>query len=70
MKPPKGGFLLSGETEMHEQLSIKALPWFLKIIAAVIWAILALTLNWDINTDRCIKNKRNRILKNKYYGEL
>ena len=40
---------------MHEQLSIKALPWFLKIIAAVIGAIFALTLSGDIDTDGRIK---------------
>ena len=40
---------------MHEQLSMKALPWFLKIIAAVIGAIFALTLSGDINTDGRIK---------------
>ena len=40
---------------MHEQLSIKALLWFLKIIAGVIGAIFALTLSGDIDTDGRIK---------------
>ena len=40
---------------MHEQLSMKALPWFLKIVAAVIGAIFALTLSGDIDTHGRIK---------------
>ena len=48
---------------MHEQLSIKALPWFLKIIAAVIGAILALTLSGDIDTDGRIKINVSVIMK-------
>lgn len=34
---------------MHEQLSIKALPWFIKILAAVVGAILALVLSGENN---------------------
>ena len=48
---------------MHEQLSIKALPWFLKIIAAVIGAIFALTLSGDIDTDGRIKISVSVIMK-------
>ena len=48
---------------MHEQLSIKALPWFLKIIAAVIGAIFALTLSGDIDTDGRIKINVSVIMK-------
>ena len=48
---------------MHEQLSIKALPWFLKIIAAVIGAIFALTLSGDIDTDGRIKINISVIMK-------
>lgn len=48
---------------MHEQLSIKALPWFLKIIAAVIGAIFALTLSGDIDTHGRIKINISVIMK-------
>jgi hypothetical protein len=48
---------------MHEHLSIKALPWFLKIIAAVIGAIFALTLSGDIDTDGRIKINISVIMK-------
>ena len=48
---------------MHEQLSIKALPWFLKIIAAVIGAIFALMLSGDIDTDGRIKINVSVIMK-------
>lgn len=48
---------------MHEQLSIKALPWFLKIIAAVIGAIFALTLSGDIDTHGRIKINVSVIMK-------
>ena len=48
---------------MHEQLSIKALPWFFKIIAAVIGAIFALTLSGDIDTDGRIKINVSVIMK-------
>ena len=48
---------------MHEQLSMKALPWFLKIIAAVIGAIFALTLSGDIDTDGRIKINVSVIMK-------
>ena len=48
---------------MHEQLSIKVLPWFLKIIAAVIGAIFALTLSGDIDTDGRIKINISVIMK-------
>ncbi|WHP06747.1 hypothetical protein QLH32_04555 [Acinetobacter corruptisaponis] len=48
---------------MHEHLSIKALPWFLKIIAAVIGAIFALTLSGDIDTQGRIKINISVIMK-------
>ena len=48
---------------MHEHLSIKALPWFLKIIAAVIGAIFALTLSGDIDTHGRIKINVSVIMK-------
>lgn len=48
---------------MHEQFSIKALPWFLKIIAAVIGAIFALTLSGDIDTHGRIKINVSVIMK-------
>lgn len=48
---------------MHEHLSIKALPWFLKIIAAVIGAIFALTLSGDIDTHGRIKINISVIMK-------
>lgn len=48
---------------MHEQLSIKALPWFLKIIAAVVGAIFALTLSGDIDTHGRIKINVSVIMK-------
>ena len=48
---------------MHEHLSVKALPWFLKIIAAVIGAIFALTLSGDIDTQGRIKINISVIMK-------
>lgn len=48
---------------MHEQLSIKALPWFFKILAAVIGAIFALTLSGDIDVKGRIKITIGVIMK-------
>ncbi len=48
---------------MHEQIPINALPWFLKIIAAVIGAVFALTLSGDIDTEGRIKVTTGVILK-------
>ena len=48
---------------MHEQLSIKALPWFIKILAAVIGSIFALTLSGDIDKDGRIKITIGVIMK-------
>ena len=48
---------------MQEHLSIKALPWFFKIIAAVIGAIFALTLSGDIDTQGRIKITMGVIMK-------
>lgn len=54
---------MSGEKYMHEQIPINALPWFLKIIAAVIGAVFALTLSGDIDTEGRIKVTTGVILK-------
>lgn len=48
---------------MHEQLSIKALPWFIKILAAVVGAIFALTLSGDIDKEGRIKINVSVIIK-------
>ena len=48
---------------MHEHLSIKALPWALKIFAAVVGAIFALTLSGDIDTQGRIKISMGVIMK-------
>ena len=56
-------FFIIWRNWMHEQLSIKALPWFLKIIAAVIGAIFALTLSGDIDTHGRIKINVSVIMK-------
>ncbi|WP_407409837.1 hypothetical protein [Acinetobacter sp.] len=48
---------------MHEQLSIKALPWFFKILAAVVGAIFALTLSGDIDVKGRIKITIGVIMK-------
>ena len=56
-------FFFFWRNRMHEQLSIKALPWFFKIIAAVIGAIFALTLSGDIDTDGRIKINVSVIMK-------
>lgn len=40
---------------MHDPLSIKGLPWILKIIAAIMGAILALILSGDIDPQGRIK---------------
>lgn len=56
-------FLLSGEMKMHEHLSIKALPWVLKIFAAVVGAIFALTLSGDIDKEGRIKINIGVVMK-------
>lgn len=48
---------------MNDPLSIKGLPWLLKIIAAVMGAILALILSGDIDTQGRIKITIGVILK-------
>lgn len=48
---------------MYDQLSIKGVPWFIKIIAAVIGAIFALTLSGDIDTEGRLKINPNVIMK-------
>lgn len=48
---------------MHESISLKALPWFIKILAVIIGAIFALTLSGDIDADGRIKININVIMK-------
>ncbi|MGQ0918927.1 hypothetical protein ACT4UU_18190 [Acinetobacter baumannii] len=48
---------------MNDPLTIKSLPWFIKIWAAVMGGIFALMLSGDINTDGMIKINRSVILK-------
>lgn len=48
---------------MNDPLSVKSIPWILKIWAAVMGGILALMLSGDINTDGMIKINRSVILK-------
>ncbi|MEG0343278.1 MAG: hypothetical protein RR633_13940 [Acinetobacter sp.] len=48
---------------MNDPISIKGLPWLLKIIAAVMGAILALILSGDIDTQGRIKITVGVILK-------
>ncbi|OTG72374.1 hypothetical protein B9T26_10620 [Acinetobacter sp. ANC 4169] len=48
---------------MNDPISIKGLPWLLKIIAAILGAILALILSGDIDTQGRIKITIGVILK-------
>ena len=48
---------------MNDPISIKGLPWILKISAAVIGAIFALTLSGDIDTQGRIKITMSVIMK-------
>jgi len=48
---------------MNDPISIKTLPWFIKIIAAVIGAIFALTLSGDIDAEGRIKITKGVIIK-------
>ncbi|MEN8319744.1 hypothetical protein [Acinetobacter junii] len=48
---------------MNDPISIKGLPWFIKIIAAVIGAIFALTLSGDIDAEGRIKITKGLIIK-------
>lgn len=48
---------------MNDPISIKGVPWFLKIVAAIIGAIFALTLSGDINTQGQIKITMGVIMK-------
>lgn len=48
---------------MNDPISIKGVPWVLKIIAAVVGAIFALTLSGDIDTDGKIKITWGVIMK-------
>lgn len=48
---------------MNDPISIKGLPWLLKIIAAILGAILALILSGDIDTQGRIKITIGVVLK-------
>ena len=48
---------------MNDPISIKGLPWFIKIIAAVIGAIFALTLSGDIDAEGRLKITKGLIIK-------
>jgi hypothetical protein len=48
---------------MNDPISIKGLPWLLKIAAAILGAILALILSGDIDTEGRIKINVGVILK-------
>ncbi|MEF9956080.1 MAG: hypothetical protein DI542_05610 [Acinetobacter johnsonii] len=48
---------------MNDPISIKGLPWLLKIAAAILGAILALILSGDIDTEGRIKITVGVILK-------
>lgn len=48
---------------MNDPISIKGLPWLLKIIAAIMGAILALILSGDIDTQGRIKITIGVVLK-------
>lgn len=48
---------------MNDPISIKGLPWIIKIFAAVIGAIFALTLSGDIDAEGRIKITKGLIIK-------
>ncbi|ENX35774.1 hypothetical protein F888_03607 [Acinetobacter courvalinii] len=48
---------------MNDPISIKGLPWFIKIIAAIIGAIFALTLSGDIDMEGRLKITTGVIIK-------
>ncbi|KQE17694.1 hypothetical protein APD36_10980 [Acinetobacter pittii] len=48
---------------MNDPLTLKSLPWVLKIWAAVMGGILALMLSGDINTEGMLKINRSVALK-------
>ncbi|ASN71636.1 hypothetical protein 2F1_35 [Uncultured Caudovirales phage clone 2F_1] len=48
---------------MNDPISIKGLPWLLKIIAAILGAVLALILSGDIDTQGRIKITLGVIIK-------
>ena len=52
-----------GNLPMNDPISLKALPWFLKIFAAVIGAIFALVLSGDIDKDGKVKISVTLIVK-------
>lgn len=52
-----------GNNLMNDPLSIKALPWFLKIFAAIIGAIFALVLSGDIDKEGKVKISTGLIIK-------
>jgi len=48
---------------LNDPISIKGLPWILKVVAAIIGAIFALTLSGDIDTQGRIKITMGVIMK-------
>lgn len=48
---------------MNDPISLKSLPWLLKILAAIVGAIFALTLSGDIDTQGRIKITPGVIMK-------
>lgn len=48
---------------MNDPISIKGLPWFIKIVAAIIGAILALTLSGDIDIEGRLTLSKGLLLK-------
>ncbi|RZG47045.1 hypothetical protein [Acinetobacter wuhouensis] len=48
---------------MNDPISLKGLPWMLKIVAAVVGAVFALTLSGDIDTQGRIKITPSVIMK-------
>lgn len=48
---------------MNDPISLKGLPWMLKIVAAVVGAIFALTLSGDVDTQGRIKITMGVIMK-------
>ncbi len=48
---------------MNDPISLKALPWFLKVFAAIIGAVFALVLSGDIDKDGKFKVSLGLIIK-------
>lgn len=52
-----------GNISMNDPISLKALPWFAKIIAAIVGAIFALVLSGDIDKDGRVQISTGLIIK-------